>query len=76
MFDICTDNRFELIDKYLDLLKDGTNIETSPEEMKVIRNILFRFWQMGWIDRLEQTENPPIINTNQHIIYDQQERRV
>lgn len=50
---ICTDNRFEMIEKYLELLKQGTNIETSQEEMRTIQNILFRFWQMGWLDKIE-----------------------
>ena len=49
MADICGDNRFELIEKYKQKLLDATNIEDSPEEMAVIDNILFRFWQMGWL---------------------------
>ena len=51
---ICTDDRFEVIAKYKAELLDKTNIETSAEEMAVIDNILFRMWQMGWLDRLEQ----------------------
>ncbi len=51
---ICTDNRFELIQKYKEKLIQGTNIETSKEEMNVIDNILFRFWQMGWLEALEK----------------------
>lgn len=54
MNNICGDNRFELIEKYKKLLVEATNIETSPEEMKVIDTILFRFWQMGWLDKLEK----------------------
>lgn len=54
MADVCTDNRFELIEKYKQKLIDGTNIERSLDEMSVIDNILFRFWQMGWLDKLEQ----------------------
>ena len=54
MSDICTDNRFELIAKYKAKLIEATNIETSADEMAVIDNILFREWQMGWLDRLEQ----------------------
>lgn len=54
MSDICTDNRFELIAKYKAKLIEATNIETSADEMAVIDNILFRVWQMGWLDRLEQ----------------------
>lgn len=57
MSDICTDNRFELIAKYKAKLIEATNIETSADEMAVIDNILFRVWQMGWLDRLEQ---PPV----------------
>ena len=49
MNEICTDNRFDLIAKYKQDLLDGTNIETSPDEMVVIDNILSRFWQMGWL---------------------------
>lgn len=49
MCDTCDDSRFELIEKYKQKLLDATNIEDSPEEMAVIDNILFRFWQMGWI---------------------------
>lgn len=47
--DICTDNRFEIIAAYKKKLIEGTNIESSPDEMAVIDNILFRFWQMGWL---------------------------
>lgn len=49
----CGDNRFELIKKYKDKLIESTNIETSPEEMLVLDDILFRMWQMGWLDKLE-----------------------
>ena len=54
MNEICTDNRFELIQKYKEKLIQGTNIETAKEEMNVIDNILFRFWQMGWLEALEK----------------------
>ncbi len=64
-WEICTDNRFEIIAAYKKKLIEGTNIESSPDEMAVIDNILFRFWQMNWLpaiphgrlgdlDRLEQ----------------------
>lgn len=58
MCDQCSDNRFELIEKYKKKLVEATNIETNLEEMKVINNILFRFWQMGWLDKLEQPPAP------------------
>ena len=50
----CNDNRFELIEKYKRKLIEHTNIETNKEEMSVIDNILFRFWQMGWLNVLER----------------------
>lgn len=62
MNEICNDNRFELINKYKQELVDATNIETSPEEMVVIDNILFRFWQMGWLDKLEKVPTPIVCN--------------
>lgn len=50
MGEICGDNRFEVIADYKKRLIEGTNIEQSPDEMAVIDNIVFRFWQMGWLD--------------------------
>ena len=60
MSDLCTDNRFELIEKYKQKLIDGTNIEMAPDEMAVIDNILFRFWQMGWLDKLDADAVPVV----------------
>ena len=60
MVHICNDNRFELIEKYRNRLIEATNIEDSPEEMKVLNDILFRFWQMGWLDKLEIDGLPTI----------------
>ncbi len=53
MSDMCDDNRFELIEKYKKELIEATNIETAPDEMAVLDDILYRFWQMGWLDKLE-----------------------
>lgn len=50
--DTCHDNRFELIAKARDALLESTNIEDSPDEMAVLDSILFRCWQMGWLDEL------------------------
>ena len=52
VMDVCADNRFELIAKARDALLESTNIEDSPDEMAVLDNILFRCWQMGWLDEL------------------------
>lgn len=49
---ICGDNRFELIAKAHAMLVEDTNIEDRPDEMAVLDSILFRCWQMGWLDRL------------------------
>ena len=56
MSEVCGDNRFELIGEFKGKLVEDTNIETSPEEMAVLDNILFRFWQMGWLDKLKAQE--------------------
>lgn len=50
---VCGDNRFKLIEEYKNKLIESTNIETAKDEMAVIDSILFRFWQMGWLDKLE-----------------------
>ena len=50
MGEICTDNRFEVIERYKQKLIEDTNIEQSPKEMEVLDSLLFRFWQMGWLD--------------------------
>lgn len=52
--EICGDNRFEIIEKAKKYLLENTNIETSPNEMAVIDNILFRCWQCGWLDHFEK----------------------
>lgn len=52
--EICSDNRFEIIDAAKKDLLESTNINTSPDEMKVLDNFLFRCWQMGWLDKYEK----------------------
>lgn len=64
MGDVCTDGRFDLIERFKRDLVEDTNIETSPEEMAVLDSILFRMWQMGWLDKLaaspwHRVEEPP-----------------
>lgn len=51
---MCGDNRFEIITAAKAKLLNETNIESSPEEMKVIDQFLFRCWQMGWLKSVEQ----------------------
>ena len=49
----CGDNRFEIVrNATVDLMK-STNIDSCPEELAVLENILFRAWQMGWLDKYE-----------------------
>ena len=54
MNEICGDNRFEIIASAKKDLLEGTNIDMCPDEMAVIDNILFRCWQMGWLDRYDE----------------------
>lgn len=51
MNEICSDNRFEIIDKAKKDLLENTNIETNKDEMKVLDSFLFRCWQMGWLNK-------------------------
>lgn len=51
MKEVCTDDRFNIIEKAKEELINSTNITTSPEEMNVIDSFLFRCWQMGWLDK-------------------------
>ena len=65
MNETCGDNRFEIIAKAKEDLIEGTNIETDEAEMAVIDNILFRCWQMGWLDRYEPKDEPTISKMEQ-----------
>lgn len=49
--DICNDNRFEIIKRAKQDIISNSNIESSPKEMEVLDSILFRCWQMGWLER-------------------------
>lgn len=53
MNEMCGDNRFEIIKKAKNDILEATNINTSPDEMKVLDNFLFRCWQMGWLNKYE-----------------------
>lgn len=64
MADMCGDNRFEIIEAAKRNLIEATNIETSPEEMAVLDDILFRMWQMDWLPRHAHWE-PTILPTLQ-----------
>jgi len=57
MNELCNDNRFEIIEKAKKHILDSTNISMNPDEMKVLDNILFRCWQMGWLDRYTPRED-------------------
>lgn len=56
MNEVCGDNRFEIIAKAKKAILDGTNIDTDEDEMKVLDNILFRCWQMKWLDKYDDTK--------------------
>lgn len=54
VFNNCDDCMSKAIEKAREELISATNIEDSPDEMAVIDSILFRFWQMGWLDAKER----------------------
>lgn len=47
--EVCGDSRFEIIENAKRRLLRETNIESSPKEMEVLDDFLFRCWQMGWL---------------------------
>lgn len=47
---VCTDDRFSMIARVKGELMRSTNIETDKKEMAVIDSILYRFWQLGWLE--------------------------
>lgn len=51
MFEVCGDNRFEIIENAKRDMLAATNISTSPDEMKVLDSFLHRCWQMGWLNK-------------------------
>lgn len=53
MTEMIDDNRLEIIQKAKEDLLRSTNIDSSPEEIAVLDNILFRAWQMGWLKKYE-----------------------
>ena len=57
MGDVCGDNRFEIIEKAKKYILENTNINTSPDEMKVLDTFLFRCWQIGWLKQFEPRED-------------------
>ena len=51
--EMCGDNRFEVIQRAKEHLIEATNIESSPDEMKVLDSFLFRAWQMEWLRKYD-----------------------
>lgn len=54
--EVCTDNRFKIIDKVKNTLLERTNIDKSPKELEVLDAILFRLWQCRFFDNVEVEE--------------------
>ena len=50
----CDDDRFKIIGKAKEDLLKSTNIDSSPDEMKVLDVFLFRCWQMGWLNQYKE----------------------
>lgn len=57
VYNTCDDNMFEAIARAKEELISATNIEDSPDEMAVIDSVLFRFWQMGWLDAKDKVRS-------------------
>lgn len=55
--DVCGDNRFEVIEAAKKYIIGGTNIKSSPKEMEVLDSILFRFWQLGLLNKFDPESN-------------------
>lgn len=51
------DNRLDVIARAREHLLLATNIISSPKEMEVLDDILFRAWQMGWLAQYDTTNN-------------------
>lgn len=47
----CNDDRFNAIAKAKTALIESTNISSSNDEMNVLDNLLFRCYQMGWLNK-------------------------
>ena len=56
MGDVCSDNRFLIIERAKKDIINSTNIESSKDEMKSLDSFLFRCWQMGWLDKYDETK--------------------
>lgn len=70
MANTCGDDRFELIAMAREKLINGTNISDRPYEMDALDSILFRCWQMGWLDQLR--DGAPMTDTEKEAL----ERRI
>ncbi len=69
MSEICIDNRFDVMKKAKEHLIESTNIECCPEDMKIVDSILFRCWQMGWLDIYDDSKNIPNIKQLNQKLY-------
>ena len=57
--DFCTDDRFNIINNAKKILLDETNIASSPDDVAVLDDALFRMWQMGWLPEINDNVNHP-----------------
>lgn len=53
---ICSDNRFEVIEKAKKHIIRETNIETCKDEMACLDSFLYRCWQMGWLKQYDEKQ--------------------
>ena len=57
---VCGDDRLDIIERAKKDMLDKTNIASSEDEMKALDGILFRCWQMGWLEKYGEEEKEDI----------------
>ena len=53
----CGDNRFRAIARAKEHLFQATNIAEDKKELEVLDRFLLRCWQMGWLDKYDDTKH-------------------
>ena len=55
-YQVCGDDRFDVIARARKYLLWATNIGDSPEEMSVLDDFLMHCWQVGWLDKFDSSK--------------------
>lgn len=57
IWEICSDNRFEVIELAKKYIIKATNIESAKDEMACLDSFLFRCWQLKLLERFKAEAN-------------------